>query len=53
MKGIGLSNTQARLEQLYGAAHRFEMHDADGGGLEVTIAIPFRNHTAPANTPAD
>jgi sensor histidine kinase YesM len=53
MKGIGLSNTQARLKQLYGAAHRFEMRDAAGGGLEVTIAIPFRNHTASSNTLAD
>ena len=53
MKGIGLSNTQARLKQLYGAAHRFEMHDAAGGGLEVTIAIPFRNHTTSAETLAD
>jgi two-component system LytT family sensor kinase len=43
MKGIGLSNTQARLEQLYGPTHQFEMHDADGGGLEVTITIPFRS----------
>jgi two-component system, LytTR family, sensor kinase len=42
-KGIGLSNTQARLEQLYGLGHRFEMKDATGGGLEVAIVIPFRN----------
>jgi LytS/YehU family sensor histidine kinase len=46
-KGIGLSNTRARLEQLYGAAHRFELRDDDGGngrgGLTVTIAIPYRS----------
>jgi sensor histidine kinase YesM len=41
--GIGLSNTQARLQQLYGVEHRFEMKDANGGGLEVAIVIPFRN----------
>ena len=43
MKGIGLSNTEARLKQLYGADHRFEISDVSGGGLQVAIAIPFRN----------
>ncbi|HEX8847798.1 MAG TPA: histidine kinase [Pyrinomonadaceae bacterium] len=45
--GIGLSNTRARLEQLYGTNHRFEMTDADGGGFVVTIAIPFRDCAVP------
>jgi sensor histidine kinase YesM len=42
-RGIGLSNTRARLNQLYCSRHRFELNDASGGGLEVVIAIPFRN----------
>jgi len=40
-KGIGLSNTQERLRQLYGANHRFELQPAIGSGLLVTIAIPY------------
>lgn len=43
--GIGLSNTRARLERLYGNAYSFALEDAEGGGLQVTISIPF--HTAP------
>lgn len=39
--GIGLSNTRARLEQLYGAAHRFELEQG-GRGSVVRLALPFR-----------
>jgi two-component system LytT family sensor kinase len=39
--GVGLSNTRARLEHLYGARQRFEMADAREGGLQVTLEIPF------------
>jgi signal transduction histidine kinase len=39
--GVGLSNTRSRLEHLYGARHRFEFHTPPGGGLAVTISIPF------------
>lgn len=39
--GVGIANTRARLAQLYGAAHQFEMRNLDGGGLLVNITIPF------------
>ena len=39
--GVGLGNTRSRLEHLYGAAHRFEFEAPPGGGLAVTIEMPF------------
>jgi two-component system LytT family sensor kinase len=47
-EGVGLSNTRARLKQLYGVRHRFELSDAVGGGLLLTIEIPFRLDRAAA-----
>ena len=41
-EGIGLANTKARLEQLYGAAHRFELNNTDNSGLVVSFSIPFK-----------
>jgi two-component system LytT family sensor kinase len=39
--GVGLSNTRSRLEHLYAGRHRFEFNTPPGGGLTVTIVIPF------------
>jgi len=39
--GIGLSNTRARLANLYGADHRFEL-DHRPTGTSATIEIPLR-----------
>ncbi|HEY6109680.1 MAG TPA: histidine kinase [Gemmatimonadales bacterium] len=41
-RGIGLANTQARLAQLYGATHRFELVDGAPTGLVVRVSLPFR-----------
>lgn len=49
-EGVGLSNTRARLAELYGGASRFEFRNADRGGLVVHLAIPCR---AAAIHPAD
>jgi two-component sensor histidine kinase len=39
--GVGLSNTRARLDCLYGRHYRLELSDKHGG-LSVLIAIPFQ-----------
>lgn len=42
-QGIGLTNTRARLRQLYGAEASLEMENCNGGGVVVTIKLPFRD----------
>jgi two-component system, LytTR family, sensor kinase len=45
--GVGLSNSRARLEHLYGARGRLRTGNHDGGGAEVEISIPFVQDPAP------
>ena len=44
-RGIGLSNTRARLKTFYGEEHEFTLANAPEGGTLVRLVIPFR----PAN----
>lgn len=45
--GIGLSNVQARLENLYGNEHRFSINNS--AGVSVNMEIPFREQSAEKN----
>ncbi len=45
--GIGLSNTRARLAQLYGERHRLSLTREDDGDTVAEIAIPFRRFGEP------
>jgi LytS/YehU family sensor histidine kinase len=39
-EGIGLGNTRARLRELYGERHRFDLANHPSGGLEIRLTIP-------------
>ena len=39
---VGLSNTRARVKNLYGDEHALRMRNAADGGLVVSLSIPFR-----------
>jgi two-component system LytT family sensor kinase len=47
-RGIGLANTKARLEELYGSAQRLELGRPDRGGFRVLVSIPFRERATVA-----
>lgn len=40
--GIGLSNTQQRLEQLYPGEHQFDLRETPNGGVTAEIVLPYR-----------
>jgi two-component sensor histidine kinase len=41
-ENVGLGNTRARLEQLYGPSQQLELKNGSQGGLTVRITIPWR-----------
>ena len=42
-EGVGLSNTRARLNHLYGPAHQFELQSVPDRGLTLSMTIPYRS----------
>src|SRR6185369_14117714 len=40
--GIGLRNTRARLEKLYGSNQDFRLETTAGRGVHISITLPFR-----------
>jgi two-component system LytT family sensor kinase len=40
-QGLGFALTRARLERMYGARQSIRLADAPGGGLDVTLEMPF------------
>lgn len=46
-QGLGLSNTQARLAQLYGSEHSFEIRNLEPRGVVVRLSIPLRAAATP------
>jgi two-component system LytT family sensor kinase len=58
--GLGLANTQARLDQLYGTTYRLDLDNDPDGGLVVTLEIPpevapppQEEHRAPITEPEE
>jgi two-component system LytT family sensor kinase len=46
--GVGLANTRARLERLYGVAGQLDVGNRSGGGAFARVRLPFTLSTEPA-----
>lgn len=47
--GLGLANTQARLQQLYGEQHSLMLEDIlERHGTRVTVILPYKSAASPA-----
>lgn len=42
-EGVGLGNTRARLQYLYGSRQRMQISTAPGAGFAVEIEVPYRD----------
>jgi two-component system, LytTR family, sensor kinase len=42
-EGVGISNTRARLRHLYGERFSLELLANPGGGVRVTLALPYHS----------
>jgi signal transduction histidine kinase len=52
-EGVGVSNTRARLLQLYGERQSFALRGLPEGGVEVVVSLPRRGRRGGAAAPAD
>ncbi|MBW3654810.1 MAG: histidine kinase [Gemmatimonadetes bacterium] len=48
-EGVGLSNTRARLEQLYGRGAALALAARPAGGATSVVSLPYRTSGAPAD----
>jgi len=51
-EGIGLSNSRGRLKALYGDSQSLSLRPAPGGGLIVTVILPYKENP-PAAPPVE
>jgi LytS/YehU family sensor histidine kinase len=40
--GVGLGNTRARLQEMFGSRHAFDVTNAPGGGTLVRLSLPWQ-----------
>ncbi|MGH9384507.1 MAG: sensor histidine kinase [Vicinamibacterales bacterium] len=53
LDGVGLSNTRARIERLYGAEAGLELREHPAGGVVVDLALPLRVDRPAQRHPAE
>jgi two-component system, LytTR family, sensor kinase len=52
-EGVGVRNTRARLEQLYGSEYTLELAPARGRGVVATVTLPYHTRADLHTTSAD